>query len=303
MLFPKLCVSVVSSKDIHSAGDELMTKKQAYFHLHLVSDSTGETLSTVSRAAIARYDDVEAIEHIYPLVRSPHQLDRVVAEVSNAPGIVLYTLVDDDHAKRLESACREISAPCLNVLDPIYGIFQSYLNVKQTHRIGGQHALDTDYFQRIEALNYSMLHDDGQMPGDLNEADVVLVGISRTSKTPTCIYLANRGIKAANIPLVPSSPLPPALFEVSNPLIVGLVASAQRIQHVRQNRLLSHNALGHDDSYVDRKAISQEINHLRRLCAEHEWPLIDVTRRSIEETAAAIMAVLNDRRKTMPVSD
>lgn len=268
-----------------------MNKSRHYFHLHLVSDSTGETLMTVARAATVQYENVQEIEHVYPLVRSSKQLDRVIAEIENAPGIVLYTLVDDEIAKRLEQKCRDLGLPFVNILDPVFAVFQSYLNVTQTHRVGGQHELDAEYFRRMEALNYTMMHDDGQVWDDLESADIVLIGISRTSKTPTCIYLANRGIKAANVPLVPGIPLPDHVKSLKSPMIVGLIASVERIQQIRRNRVLSLNSDGYNDTYVDRKEISQEINMTRRLCSENEWPLIDVTRRSVEETAAEIMTL------------
>lgn len=283
-----------------------MNKSRHYFHLHLVSDSTGETLMTVARAATVQYENVQEIEHVYPLVRSQKQLDRVISEIEKAPGIVLYTLVDEDIANRLEHKCRELGVPFVNILDPVFAVFQSYLNVTQTHRIGGQHQMDAEYFSRMEALNYTMMHDDGQIWNDLESADIVLVGISRTSKTPTCIYLANRGIKAANVPLVPGIPLPDHVKKLSNPMVVGLIASAERIQQIRKNRVLSLNSEGYNDTYVDRKEISQEINMTRRLCAEHHWPLIDVTRRSIEETAAEILTLFKDfrsRRETMSATE
>jgi len=268
-----------------------VNKSRHYFHLHLVSDSTGETLMTVARAATVQYENVQEIEHVYPLVRSSKQLDRVISEIENAPGIVLYTLVDDEIAKRLEQKCRDLGLPFVNILDPVFAVFQSYLNVTQTHRVGGQHELDAEYFRRMEALNYTMMHDDGQVWDDLESADIVLIGISRTSKTPTCIYLANRGIKAANVPLVPGIPLPDHVKSLKGPMIVGLIASVERIQQIRRNRVLSLNSDGYNDTYVDRKEISQEINMTRRLCSENEWPLIDVTRRSVEETAAEIMTL------------
>lgn len=278
-----------------------MSKSRHYFHLHLVSDSTGETLMTVSRAATAQYENVQAIEHVYPLVRAHKQLDRVISEVEAAPGIVLYTLVDEEISGRLEQKCRELGVPFVNILDPVFAVFQSYLNVTQTHRIGGQHELDAEYFKRMEALNYTMLHDDGQIWDDLESADIVLLGISRTSKTPTCIYLANRGIKAANIPLVPQIPLPDHVKELKNPLIVGLVASAERIQQIRKNRILSMNSDGYNDTYIDRKEIAREITMARRLCTENNWPLIDVTRRSVEETAAEIMTLFKAFKARRPV--
>ncbi len=273
-----------------------MNKSRHYFHLHLVSDSTGETLMTVSRAATAQYENVQEIEHVYPLVRTQKQLDRILSEIEAAPGIVLYTLVDTELATRLERSCMELGIPIVNILAPVFSVFQSYLNVTQTHRIGGQHELDAEYFKRMEALNYTMMHDDGQIWEDLESADIVLLGISRTSKTPTCIYLANRGIKAANVPLIPDIPLPPAVTGLKKPLIVGLIASAERIQQIRRNRVLSLHSENYNETYVDRKEIAREITMTRRLCSENDWPLIDVTRRSIEETAAEIMALFREKK-------
>nr|WP_047572576.1 pyruvate, water dikinase regulatory protein [Methylobacterium sp. ZNC0032] len=266
-----------------------------YFHLHLVSDATGETLIAVSRAAAAQYESVSAIEHVYPLVRSEAQLARVLAEIEASPGVVLYTLVEPEWQEKLENFCRELGCPCLSVLQPVLSLFQSYLGQAQATKPGAQHVLNTEYFRRIDAMNYTLLHDDGQMGGDLDNADVILVGISRTSKTPTSIYLANRGIKTANIPLVPNIPLPPELENAKKPLIVGLIASADRIVQIRQNRLLSLRA-DDDTAYVDPTAVADEVTQSRRLCARRGWPVIDVTRRSIEETAASILDLLRDHR-------
>lgn len=268
---------------------------RSYFHLHLVSDATGETLIAVSRAASAQYEGVSAIEHIYPLVRSSAQLDRVIAEIEAAPGVVLYTLVDSTLSRRLEDACQACGSPTLSVLSPVHNLFQSYLGAASTARPGAQHVLNADYFKRIDAMNFTLLHDDGQLPDNVEQADVVLVGVSRTSKTPTAIYLANRGIKTANVPLVPGIPLPPQLEEARRPLIVGLVASPERIVQIRQNRLLSLKA-DDNSSYVDRDAVADEIAQSRKLCARRGWPIIDVTRRSIEETAAAILDLYRDHR-------
>lgn len=259
-----------------------------YFHLHLVSDSTGETLIAVSRAAAAQYQGIASIEHIYPLIRNHEQLERVIAGIQSSPGIVLFTLVDSELAERLEKACAEAGSPALSVLAPILGLFQSYLGPASAPRPGAQHVLNSEYFKRIEALNYTMMHDDGQMAEDLESADVVLLGVSRTSKTPTSIYLANRGVKTANIPLVPGVPLPSVMENVRKPLVIGLFASPERIVQIRQNRLLALNAT-QDSSYVDRTSVADEISRSRRLFSERGWPTIDVSRRSIEETAAAIM--------------
>src|SRR6195952_2350848 len=187
----------------------MVTTTGNYFHLHLVSDSTGETLITVARAVAAQYVNITPVEHVYPLVRSQKQLDRVLLEIEEAPGIVLFTLLEKDLVQRLEAKCQEISVPSLSIIGPVLQLFQAYLGKETTHRVGAQHTLNAEYFKRIDALNYTMMHDDGQHVDGLEEADVVLVGVSRTSKTPTSIYLANRGIKTGNVPLVPNVPYPP----------------------------------------------------------------------------------------------
>jgi regulator of PEP synthase PpsR (kinase-PPPase family) len=269
----------------------------SYFHLHLISDATGETLSTVARAATAQYTKIQPVEHVYPLVRTQKQLDRVLVELEDAPGIVLYTLLEDDLVRRLEDRCRELSMPCLSILGPVLALLQSYLGAETSHRVGAQHTLNAEYFKRIDALNYTMLHDDGQHVEDLEEADVVLVGVSRTSKTPTSIYLANRGVKTGNVPLVPGIPIAPGVENLERPLVVGLFASPERIVQIRQNRLLGLKAHHDEDQYIDRKAVAEEIAFSRKLCAKHNWPSIDVTRRSIEETAAAVLKLLAERRR------
>jgi regulator of PEP synthase PpsR (kinase-PPPase family) len=265
--------------------------RESFFHLHMISDATGETLLAVARAAAAQHADVRAIEHIHAMVRTPKQLERVITELEEKPGIVLYTLVDSALAEKLESECRRIGIPTGSVLEPILQLLQSYLGTSGPRRVGAQHVLDAEYFRRIDALNFTMIHDDGHLPASLDEADVVLVGISRTSKTPTSIYLANRGIKTANIPVVPGIPLPRELEETKHPVVVGLTASPERISQLRENRVLGLNAAAHGDSYVDKASIAAEIAFTRKLCQRHGWPIIDVTRRSIEETATAIMAL------------
>jgi [pyruvate, water dikinase]-phosphate phosphotransferase / [pyruvate, water dikinase] kinase len=275
----------------------VMAQIPSYFHLHLISDATGETLITVARAAAAQYAKVSPVEHVHPLVRTQKQLDRVLAEIEEAPGIVLYTLLEENLVARLEGKCRELGLPCLSILGPVLHLFQAYLGAETTHKVGAQHTLNAEYFRRIDALNYTMMHDDGQLHDDLEEADVVLVGVSRTSKTPTSIYLANRGVKTANVPLVPGVPLTSSVERLQHPLVVGLFATPERIVQIRQNRLLGLKVERDDDQYIDRQAVTEEIAASRRLCAKHNWPLIDVTRRSIEETAAAVLALLGERRR------
>jgi hypothetical protein len=275
----------------------MTSRPSSFFHLHLISDSTGETLVTVARAARAQYNNVAAVEHVYPSVRSNKQLDLVLAGIEEEPGIVLYTLLDDALIDRIETKCLDLGLPCLSVLGPVLRLFQSHLATESTQRIGAQHVLDSEYFKRMDALNYTMMHDDGQLTDDLERADVVLVGVSRTSKTPTSIYLANRGVKTANVPLVPGVPIPPHLEALERPLVIGLYASPERIVQIRQNRLLGVNAGQDDGQYVNRDSVADEVIFSRRLCAKHNWPLIDVTRRSIEETAAAVIALLRERRR------
>jgi regulator of PEP synthase PpsR (kinase-PPPase family) len=268
-----------------------------YFHLHLVSDSTGETLITVARAVAAQYANVTPVEHVYPLVRSQKQLERALAEIEEAPGIVLFTLLEKDLVGRLEAKCQEINIPSLSIIGPVMQLFQAYLGAATTGRVGAQHTLNAEYFKRIDALNYTMMHDDGQHVEGLEEADVVLVGVSRTSKTPTSIYLANRGIRTANVPLVPGIPIPHQLETLKKPLVVSLHATPERLIQVRQNRLLSMGAGAGNDDYIDRQSVADEVTFARRLSVKFNWQLLDVTRRSIEETAAAVMKLFADRQR------
>ena len=268
-----------------------------YFHLHLVSDSTGETLITVARAVAAQYANVTAVEHVYPLVRRQKQLDRVLDEIEEAPGIVLFTLLERDLVGRLEAKCRDINIPSLSIIGPVMQMFEAYLGAATTGRVGAQHVLNAEYFKRIDALNYTMIHDDGQHVEGLEDADVVLVGVSRTSKTPTSIYLANRGVRTANVPLVPGIPLPHQLETLKKPLVVSLHATPERLIQVRQNRMLSMGADTHNDDYIDRQAVTDEVAYARKLSAKFSWAQLDVTRRSIEETAAAVLKLFTDRQR------
>lgn len=262
--------------------------------LHLVSDATGETIRAVTRACLVQFEGVEPIEHLWPMVRNTRQIDEVIAGVSRHPGPVFFTIVDDQLRTRLLDGCRGSGAPCVSVLDPVMAAFGSYLGAKKLSQPGLQHLLDAQYFERIEAMHFVLSHDDGQALDSVSEADVVLVGVSRTSKTPTCIYLANRGIKAANVPLVPGMPLPPELLRATRALVVGLTTDPARLVQIRRNRLLSLNQ-SDDTEYVDPNAVRDEVAAARRLCAQQGWPVLDVTRRSIEETATAVMQLYAKR--------
>jgi regulator of PEP synthase PpsR (kinase-PPPase family) len=271
-----------------------------YFHIHLVSDSTGETLNAMARAVCARFDDVLPIEHIYSLVRSQRQLERVLQEVAGAPGVVLHTIVDKELRAALEQGCRDLEMTCVAALDPLVAALARYLGASLSTRVGAQHALDNDYFNRMDALSYAIGHDDGHGTQDLEAADVVLVGVSRTSKTPTSIYLAHRGIRAANVPLVPGAEPPAQLFTLKRAVVVGLTVSPDRLIQIRRNRLLNLRE-ERESTYIDIEAVRAEIVRARRLFESYGWPVIDVTRRSVEETAAAIINVITAGRGQLEI--
>ncbi len=282
---------------------EIMTtppRISTYFHVHLVSDSTGETLNAMARAVCARFENILPIEHIYALVRSPRQLERALTDIEAAPGVVIHTIVEDDLRSALEEGCRRLDMTCIAALDPLVSAMSRYLGASLSRRVGVQHTLDNDYFNRMDALNYAIGHDDGQGGQDLDQADVILVGVSRTSKTPTCIYLAHRGVRAANVPLVPGQPIPEKLLAARNAMVVALTASPDRLIQIRRNRLLS---LKEDraSTYIDVDAVREEIVQARRLYEKQGWPVIDVTRRSVEETAAAVLNLLNGGRGQIEV--
>lgn len=273
--------------------------QQRYFHLHLVSDSTGETLNTVAKAAAAQYSSFRPIAHIYALVRTPSQLNRALREIEEQPGIVLFTLINPDLRRHLETHCSSLNVPCVSILDPVIAILAEYLNTPSSPQVAGQHVLNTDYFKRMDAINFTMAHDDGQSVDDLERSDVIITGVSRTSKTPTSIYLAQRGIRTANVPIVPGVPVPDKLRSMKGPLVVGLIASAERIAQIRRHRLLSLKEARSTD-YIDPRHITDELVAMKSLCAAYHWPIIDVTRRSVEETAASILNLLTESRRKDP---
>jgi regulator of PEP synthase PpsR (kinase-PPPase family) len=263
-------------------------------HLHLLSDSTGETLENIAKAALAQFDDVETLRHFWPMVRSEAHLERILGEIAQNPGLVIFTLVNSNTRRTLESRCRAMGLPAIAPLDPVSHALSGLLGQEAKARPGRQHTLDAAYFARVDAIQYTIAHDDGIAAEDWEEADIVLAGVSRSSKTPTSIYLANRGYKTANIPIVVESPPPPELYTLKNPLVVGLTTSADRLVAIRRNRLLSLNQ-SPETSYVDQESVQREIALARRMFADNGWPVIDVTRRSIEETAAAIIQLCNER--------
>lgn len=259
------------------------------FHLHLVSDATGETVTSVARACMVQFEGMHAVQHNWWLVRTQGQVERVIAGVEEHPGIVLCTLVDSGVRGVLEEACRHLHVPCIPVLDPVMAALSSYLEAEMSAPTPGrQYQLDAEYFARIDAMQFTLSHDDGQLLDDLHDADIVLVGVSRTSKTPTCMYLANRGYKCANYPLVPGVPLPVQLDTLKGPLVVGLTKDPKSLTDIRRNRLRFLNQ-DEESEYAQFEKVREEVAMARRLFGRHGWPVVDVTRRSIEEASATIM--------------
>jgi len=279
---------------IHSPS---ATAKMPRLHLHLLSDSTGETLEMIAKAALAQFDDAEVIRHFWPMVRSQQHLERVMPDIAANPGLVLYTMVNPETRAKLEEHCRALSLPSIAALDAVTDMLETMLGQEAKARPGRQHIMDEAYFARVEAIQFTIAHDDGIAWEDWEEADIVLAGVSRSSKTPTSIYLANRGYMVANIPIVVESPPPPALFGLKRPLVVGLTTAPDRLIQVRRNRLLSLNQAP-ETAYVDGEKVASEVQYARRMFADNGWPVIDVTRRSIEETAAAIINLYNERNGT-----
>lgn len=270
-------------------------------HLHLLSDSTGETLEMIAKAALAQFEDADVVRHFWPMVRSQQHLDRIMGEIAAHPGLVLYTLVNSDIRARLEARCSALGLRAIAALDAVTDALEQLLGQEAKGRPGRQHTMDEAYFRRVDAIQFTIAHDDGVGSENWEQADIVLAGVSRSSKTPTSIYLANRGFRVANIPIVIESPPPSALFSLRRALVVGLTTSPERLIQVRRNRLLSLNQAP-ETSYVDTEHVTREVQFARRMFADNGWPVIDVSRRSIEETAAAVINLYNERHNVRTAS-
>lgn len=265
------------------------------FHLHLVSDSTGETVSSVARAACAQFEAVEAIEHVWSMIRSKTQLEKVAEGIAAQPGIVFFTIANDIMGEILKEKCAEIGVPVVPVINRAIRELSYFLGVKPSHKQGGQYEMDQDYFERVETINFALAHDDGQAAWELDDADIVVVGVSRTSKSPTTMYLAYRGYKAGNIPYVPGCELPVDIGKLKRPFIVGLTISAERLEQIRKSRIASLDEKP-DGEYTDIEQINEEIAEAKKFFLQNKWPIIDVTRKSVEETAAIIIQKYHERR-------
>ncbi|MBI4031142.1 MAG: kinase/pyrophosphorylase [Proteobacteria bacterium] len=264
------------------------------FYLHLISDATGTTLQGLARAVLSQFDNIDPVERFWPLVRTEKQLERTIADITDNPGPVYFTLVDQGMRRKLQQSCQKIGVPCFPVLDPLLRGLSAWLGVPAKGIPGLQHALDEAYFHRIDAMDFAMSFDDGQSLEGIDHADVILVGVSRTSKTPTCVFLARRGIMAANVPFVPLVPFPQRVLELKGPLIVGLTEAPDRLVALRKSRLKADpkDARHNNNAYLDPIKVEEEVREARRFFAKRGWPVIDVTRRSVEETAAEIQILL-----------
>lgn len=269
-----------------------MTKE---INIHLISDSTGETLGSVARAVLSQFENVESNDFMWPLIRNKEQLNQVLESIAKAPGIVMYTIMHDELIEVLKRKCYELKIPCIPVLSHIIGEFSNYLKMNISQTVGRQHLLDNEYYSRVEAISYTITHDDGQSTWDLYDADIVIIGVSRTSKSPTSVYLSCRGYKVANIPFVSIETIPDSIYDLKTPLIVGLTINPEKLMQIREARLAS---LGQEisTSYVDNDAIKKEIAESRKLFAKLKCPILDVTKRSVEETSAKIIQLSQDKR-------
>ncbi len=265
-------------------------------NIHLISDSTGETLSSVARAVLSQFEGVESNDFIWPLIRTKSQLEKVMESIAKDPGIVMYTILQDELTELLKKQCYELQIPCIPVLSSIITEFSNYLGMNISHTIGRQHLLDAEYFSRVQAISYTINHEDGQWGWDLYDADIVIVGVSRTSKSPTSVYLSCRGYKTANIPFVGIETIPSTLYNLKNPLIVGLIINPEKLVQIRQSRLASMGQEVNND-YIDIESIKNEIAESRKLFSKLNCPIIDVTKRSVEETAAKIIQLLQEKRQ------
>ena len=266
------------------------------YNVYLVSDSTGETLDRIFLSLKSQFANFDYEKKEFAFVRTEQQIDKIIKECSQINNsLILYTIVETKLAKYLSNKSEKNNLPCFGILGNLILSFSKLLNQKAIHKPSAQHVLDDDYYQRIEAIQYTMAHDDGKKVEDMNDADVILLGVSRTSKTPTSIYLANRGYKTVNIPLVVDQKIPDGLVTNKKSCIVGLVADPERLSYIRRNRVAIMNDRSLND-YTNLDFIKSEVENSKKLFKKNNWPVIDVTRRSVEETAASILKIIEIKK-------
>ena len=268
------------------------------YQIYLISDSTGETLDRIFLALKAQFPNFEYETNHFSFTRTESQTLNILKQAKkDKNSIILYTIVNSKLAKYLTEKAYQRGIPCFGVLGDLILNFSKVLNQKASHQPSGQHILNEEYYDRIEAIQFTMNHDDGNQTNDIEKSDIILLGVSRTSKTPTSIYLANKGFKTSNIPLVNKNSIPPKVIEKNfRPCVIGLVTEAERLYDLRKNRL---NSLKEDQNseYVNIDKIKDELNSARKLFKENNWPTIDVTRKSVEETAASVIKIFEIKNK------
>jgi hypothetical protein len=274
--------------------NNIYNKQKKEINIHLVSDSTGETIENTVSATISQFPGVNRKEFFWPMTRTEDQIKDITENLKKNPGLVVFSIVDDNNRSLLESNCKELNIPYISPLDSLLNTFKKLLALSETKITGVQHKLDENYFKRVDAFEFAMQHDDGQRISSMSEADIILVGVSRTSKTPTSIYLANKGYKVANIPFVADTRLPEELFSFKKPIIIGLIKDPRSLMQVRQTRL---KMMGENNqtSYDDINHIKFEISQARLIFTKYAWPSIDVSRRSVEETSASVIKIYNTK--------
>jgi [pyruvate, water dikinase]-phosphate phosphotransferase / [pyruvate, water dikinase] kinase len=277
-----------------AAPDEEQVGQTRTIVMHLVSHASGEMVEMVARNAVAQLEGVDVDRHLWKMVRNIGLVPDILAEIAKQRGAVLHSVAATDIREALEEGCRHLAVPCLFVLEPFVSRLAEYSGASIRFRTAARDFIDEDYYRRVEAMKYTLAHDDGHASDNLEDADVVLVGVSRATKTPTCMYLASRGIKAANVPVVPGVPLPEGVTKAKAPLVVGLTVQPKVLAQVRSSRL---KRLSEDraSAYSETDAVAREVLEARRLCARHGWRMIDVTNRPIENTAAFILELLRKR--------
>ena len=266
------------------------------YNVYLVSDSTGETLDRIFLSLKSQFANFEYTKKEFAFVRTEQQIDKIIKECEKIENpLILYTIVETKLAKYISIKSEKNSVPCFGILGNLILSFSKLLNQKAIHKPSAQHVLDDDYYKRIEAIQYTMAHDDGKKVDDINDADVILLGVSRTSKTPTSIYLANRGYKTVNVPLILEQKIPEGLSSNNKSCIIGLVADPERLADIRRNRvaIMKDHKL---KDYTDLTFIKDEVENSKKLFKKNNWPIIDVTRRSVEETAASILKIIEIKK-------
>lgn len=267
------------------------------FNLHLISDSTGETLRYIAKAVMVQFKQTEPKEFVWSLTKTVVELQQVIDQIKIHPGIVMYTLAKKELRDLLKTHCKNLVIPCIPVLSRTISDISNYLNIVASPISGAQHQLDENYFNRVEAINFTLAHDDGQAVWNLSESEIIIIGVSRTSKSPTSIYLAYQGIRTANIPFVLDCKLPNELLAIKNKLVIGLTISLERLLQIRKNRLTAMNDIN-NSNYINNELVNLEIKTANRIFIKNNWPIIDVTSKSVEEVAANIIQLYNQYKRS-----